>query len=476
MDEKTREIINRFIKIHGNKYGYDKVKYVKRSLNVDIYCKKHKCYFKQSPGNHLAGKGCTKCSIESRSSKKSMTQDNFIEKCNKKHKGKYDYSLVKYEGLSKEIIVICPIHGEFVTKAINHLYKSGCRKCGLLRNNDIVDNLEKFVIKAKSIYGDKYDYSKSVYNGTYSPMQIRCVLHDEIFTQIPKYFYKRPACPICSSENRKKYTTSEFVEKAISIHGDKYDYSITKFNGIDKPIEYICPEHGIVNQKASTHVNDKNGCNKCAYVKKELSQEEFIKIAKELHYDKYDYSSTIYTGYNKPVTIICPKHGVFTKIANEHIRKTRGLNGCQICSGSVGEKEVSKVLLKYNIANIPQYTILGYRYKYDFYLPDLNILIEYNGLQHYTPIEYFGGMDGYIQQVARDKHKKEIAKNKNIYLITIKYDVIDIEDYLLHAISKYYKYKVGDKFIVSFLDLCKYLNLSGDTKPLDADKYLTYKK
>lgn len=58
---------------------------------------------------------------------------------------------------------------------------------------------------------------------------------------------------------------------------------------------------------------------------------------------------------------------------------------------------------------------------YDFYLPDYNIIIEYNGIQHYQPVEYFGGKERFIKQQQTDEIKRKWCKEKQIKFIEIPY-------------------------------------------------------
>jgi hypothetical protein len=142
----TDDFIKKAKKVHGDKYDYSNVEYIKNDVNVLIGCKKHG-YFKQLPLNHLQGEGCPKCRYEELSKNKTLTNKEYIERCKKIHGNIYDYSKTNYQGTSKNVIVICPKHGEFKINAWNHLNGCGCQKCNsshleneirmLLKNNHI---------------------------------------------------------------------------------------------------------------------------------------------------------------------------------------------------------------------------------------------------------------------------------------------------------------------------------------------------
>jgi hypothetical protein len=126
----------------------------------------------------------------------------------------------------------------------------------------------------------------------------------------------------------KKKTTKEFIEMAIKVHGDKYDYSKVKYTGRSNKIVITCKKHGDFQQLAGNHLAGKN-CLKCSIIKNRLTIDEFIFKAKIVHNNKYDYSSVKYEGANKKVTIICSKHDEFKQNPGAHLMG----NGCPVCAG-----------------------------------------------------------------------------------------------------------------------------------------------
>ena len=117
-------------------------------------------------------------------------------------------------------------------------------------------------------------------------------------------------------------------------------------------------------------------------------------------------------------------------------------HGCPKCSFSHGEKEISKFLDKYDIKYIPQHKFSGLKgvgnrlLSYDFYLPNYNLLIEYQGRQHEHPIDYFGGEEQFRVQQEHDERKREYAKLHNINLLEIwYYDEDNIEEILTKKLN-----------------------------------------
>lgn len=147
--------------IHKNKYCYKKVIYSGSHKNVIINCLKHGD-FKQSPTNHLSGKGCSKCITES------FRLSNYFERVIFIHKGKYIYCN-DFINLRTKISIICKEHGTFSQRSKNHLDGQGCPKCGELfgiKENKWLDSLN---IKERQIKIDKYvvDGYDSVTNTIY---------------------------------------------------------------------------------------------------------------------------------------------------------------------------------------------------------------------------------------------------------------------------------------------------------------------
>jgi hypothetical protein len=188
---------------------------------------------------------------------------------------------------------------------------------------------EKFIKISKKVHKNKYDYSRVAYKNEISKVIIICPIHGE-FLQAPYNHKKGHGCQECV--NRKKLTTEEFIKRARIIHGDKYDYSESLYESAHKKIKIICPIHGQFSQTASSHINTKCGCPKCANKKRStshlLNTEEFIKMAKGVHKNKYDYSKVIYKTAHKKIKILCPIHGAFFQSPNSHLSGTN----CPKCS------------------------------------------------------------------------------------------------------------------------------------------------
>jgi len=202
-------------------------------------------------------------------SKKKSTEQ-FVLEAKEVHGDKYDYSNVMYETLKDKVSIICPTHGCFIQKACAHLKGNGCPKCyNEVRKFVKLKSTEEFIIDAKKIHGDRYDYSLVDYKGNKHPVEIICKKHGSFFQKPIKHLVGH-GCPICGREEIRKSKLipfDELIKKAKSIHGDKYEYSSVGYINTHTKIKIKCPIHGIFEQTLDSHINSKQGCPTCALEK-----------------------------------------------------------------------------------------------------------------------------------------------------------------------------------------------------------------
>jgi len=279
------------------------------------------------------------------------------------------------------------------------------------------------IYKRLKLKHPEYTFDMSDYLNTHSKIKTICDKgHESI--QTVKNLLKGHGCNTCGnnrSSEKQKSNFDDVLKKFRSKHGDKYDYSdfVYKKNRINSTIN--CPEHGPFQQSAWSHMNG-NGCASCSNNKK-LDTENFIKRAKSVHTINYDYSNVEYVNMKTPVTIICPKHGPFTQVPATHVISG---SGCPVCSQSYGERLIELFLNKNKISYVRQKKFKECSYKqllpFDFFLPEYNTCIEFNGIQHYQPVELFGGEPNYKLTILRDSIKQKFCDDNSIKLIIIKQD------------------------------------------------------
>jgi hypothetical protein len=429
----TQDFIRKSKEIHGDRYDYSDVVYRKGNENVSIICPIHG-NFSQKPSVHLRGFNCPKCGKESASKKIRKGDDSFKEEAFDVHGNKYDYSKVVYKNANTPVTIICPIHGEFNQSPLSHTKQNaGCPKC----SRRYMDT-DFFAEKSKEIHKDKYDYTLVDYKDNKTPVTIICPIHGE-FSQVPNYHLTGNGCPQCGGSAR--LNTNTFIDRSKEKHGDKYDYSKVAYKNANTPVTIICPIHGEFKQKPNKHMSGQ-GCSECGKGISKYNTDKFIELCKEKHGDKYSYDKTNYIGSLDYVTITCPKHGDFSQVAIEHRRGS----GCPRCLESKGEVLIGKLLHSMEINFIRQKKfedckgtnkIRCRRLPFDFYLPNYNTIIEYDGKQHYEPIDIFGGKEGYERIKVYDEIKNKYCDDNGIKMIRIPYNMKDnkIKEYIVKELG-----------------------------------------
>lgn len=224
-----------------------------------------------------------------------------------------------------------------------------------------------------------------------------------------------------------KYTLNTFLIKAKKIHGDKYDYSKAIYNGNKCSLLIICPIHGEFKQTPHSHLKG-YGCTKCGRIimsdKIKLDVKSFIDRSIKIHNNKFDYSLVLFNSVNDKIEIICPTHGSFKQVVSGHLSG----RGCAKCNQSKGEKLIARFLADGKINNHPQHKFINCinpstnkPLPFDFYLPDINTCVEYDGQQHFISNDYFKHEKFEMRQ-KRDQIKNEYCSKNNIRLIRIKYN------------------------------------------------------
>jgi hypothetical protein len=383
--------------------------------------------FQQNASSHLNGQGCLKCSRIKMSNRFKMSLTGFIIKAKRVHLDKYDYSEVAYKNSHIKIKIICPQHGGFFQTPDSHLRGAGCPKCShISTSKKLADNKQIFIAKANKIHNEKYDYSLVVYENAHKKTDIVCPKHG-IFHQEPDSHLHGNGCSICGRDRateKQKCQLNEFICKANEIHNKKYDYSRVIYKNSHIKIKIICPQHGEFCQTPTSHLRG-CGCPICAKIitihKVAKNYDYFLKKATEVHKNKYDYSKAIYTSLSKKIEIICPKHGSFYQMPEKHIAG----QGCSKCKESVGEKFIRKCLKELNIEFESQKKFENCKNKrclpFDFFIPDFNTCIEYDGMQHFRPYIRVNSEKEFEALKKRDAIKTKFCKDKRIRLIRIPY-------------------------------------------------------
>ena len=295
---------------------------------------------------------------------------------------------------------------------------------------------EELIIRLNIVHNNKYDYSGTEFINWKSRIKVICYKHGE-FTPFIHNHLKGSGCQKCQREIPpvKSKEQSAFIEEAIAKHGKKYDYSKTKYVNKRTKLIIICKEHGEFLQFPGNHLNGA-GCNKCKgkliSKAKSMGCEEFISKSKIVHVNIYDYSKIKYIDYTTIVEIICPYHGSYFQKPIHHLRGC----GCPVCNFSKGELKIKSWLEENGVEYEKEKTFkdlyhmnIKNKLRFDFYIKNKNLCIEFDGEQHFRPNRFRGvkkndAIDDFKNVVYRDGLKDQYCKDNNISLLRIPYTEI----------------------------------------------------
>lgn len=257
------------------------------------------------------------------------------------------------------------------------------KQCGC-KECRIEAKTQKFISHAKAIHGDKFIYSKVRYKDSWTKVCITCPAHGD-FWQAPASHLSGCGCLKCSLRSKDTY---DFIKESKKIHGDRYDYSQVKYNNSTTKVCIICPTHGAFWQMPYSHLNG-SGCRKCHYANRIAPMRRFIEKASKTHDNKYDYSKVKYLGSNHKVCIVCPKHGEFWQTPTNHVNN----HGCPECAASKKSAEktlgASEVIDKFKNVHGDKYDYSKVEYKGG--AEKVPIICPLHGVFYQNPHDHMAG-------------------------------------------------------------------------------------
>ncbi len=211
----------------------------------------------------------------------------------------------------------------------------------------------EFIDKAISKHGNRYDYSLTEYKSAQTKVKIICPDHGVFEQTASRHSNLGNGCPSCFG--KFKITTQEFIERSKQQHGNKYDYSLVKYETISGKVKIICPDHGVFEQISESHMNG-FGCAACTG-NAQLTTEGFIEKAKKRHGDRYDYSMSKYLNSGSKVKVICKEHGMFEQQASAH---SLG-QGCPVCAGNNAKHTDNDAIYIWSVGDLKNKGIQVYK-------------------------------------------------------------------------------------------------------------------
>ena len=284
--------------------------------------------------------------------------------------------------------------------------------------------MEKWIDKANEIHNGEYCYDLVNFKRLKDKVEIICREHGVFIQTMDNHISRKSKCPKCAIHNRSMLRTEkDIVSKFNTIHFGIYDYSKVNYISSSDKVEIICREHGSFFQTPNNHLSKKHICPTCSNLLRNKDQlksiSEVLCSFDEVWGNRYDYSRFVYMNSKTKSEIICNKHGVFKQSYTTHLKC-----GCPKCNSSKGEMFIENYLLQNGVSFINQHSFIGCinkrRLKFDFYLPDYNICIEFDGIQHFKANTRFG-YDSFEKNIINDNIKNEWCLNNDVKLVRIKY-------------------------------------------------------
>lgn len=309
---------------------------------------------------------------------------------------------------------------------------------------------EEVVERLRELYGDDYDYTQVDYKNNRTPITLRCKKHDVVLSRILQNLLKGWGCPACNKEQGKtwanvvektydpsrrseRWTTERFIAKSKAWHGEGFfDYSQCHYVNKDTPVTLIRIADGaVVKVRPYDHLrHDADYGIAQRYYQGTTDKEKIHFLVRRL---EENIENPIYVPMqkiersNKRFKCICPLHGEFYM----SLHRIYSGNCCPECDGggeSVGERNVRRYLQSKGIKFEQEYRIEDKKYfdtfaRVDFYLPDLNTMIEFQGEQHYKIANkaITHGSRKWQSQKKRDNHLRRYAADHNVRLIEVPY-------------------------------------------------------
>jgi hypothetical protein len=318
--------------------------------------------------------------------------------------------------------------------------------CKIHQKDDMIDvKTQEFIRKAKLIHGEKYDYNKVDYNHNKIHITIKCNICNNEFNQIPSDHLQGCGCSQCANI-KYRLTTQEFIRRAKLIHDDTYDYSKVDYKNTRLSISIKCNVCNMeFKQSPNSHLQGK-GCFQCANIKHankhRLTTQEFIRRAKLIHDDIYDYSKVDYKHNKIHISIKC-------NVCNMEFKQTpfnhlQGY-GCSNCKHKTELKLYNFLELYYPTKRQIKFDWCinektNKKLPFDFIIEQFKIIIELDGLQHFQQVSNWQNP---LFTQERDKFKMKKALEKGYFIIRILQDDVrfDKNDWKnkLNSAIKYYQ-------------------------------------
>lgn len=393
-------------------------KYIDAKTKIKHHCLIHNIYWEISPTSVLQGTGCRLCGNEKLHNSKSKTHKQYIDELSIKSP---NIEVVgEYKGTDISIKHYCKIHGIFWdARPANLLHGQNCPLCG--RENQIKARRkthEQYIQEVKNVNSNIKIIGK--YINTTTPILHKCKVDGYEWMALPSGILGGAGCPKCA--NNIKRTHEEYIAK-LKVLNPNIEV-IEGYKNTNTSILHKCKIHNVEWKISPTNALKGHGCPICWRIRNGKSirktHQEYVEELKTINTNIEVIDE--YIKINTPIKHRCKIDGYEWYTTP---KSTIQGNGCPKCRQSHGERQIGQILDAHNIKYIAQkkfddcYNIRAL--PFDFYLPEYNKCIEYDGEQHFKPKEFFGGEDSFQVRKKHDQIKNEYCKNNGISLLRIPY-------------------------------------------------------
>ena len=330
-----------------------------------------------------------------------------------------------YVNDTKQLKLLCLNCGEVFNRSLSK-FKQGqiCCKCKKIERNEKKYYYIKYYL---SQYG--YTLVSKEYNYK-SKLKMICPdgHHVEINWNNFKYGKRCKECV-----NKKKRLTTKEVYNRMKKEGHEL---LSEYKTNRTELKIKCPDGHIYYRTYNYFINNMR-CPVCK--EKEIEDKKYKKyewVKNTINKEGYELLTDTYINNKQTLKIKCNKGHIYETNFDNFQQGCR----CNICNSSKGNKKIKDILDKFNIYNKPEYKFKDCKFKkrlpFDFYLPDYNLIVEFDGIQHYEIVEHFGGYDGFITRKIKDTIKNIYCQENDIDLLRIPYWEFDnIENILINKLN-----------------------------------------
>ena len=281
-----------------------------------------------------------------------------------------------------------------------------------------------------------YKLLSEEYINSRTKLQLQCP-NGHIFKMTYSSFQQGTRCKTCWHKNSSEYFKFTYGYVKEYIENEGYKLLSTEYINANSYVEVECPKGNKFKTKFGSFKSG-HRCRECYFIyeNNKTTTHSYEYIKNKMLSEGYKLLSEEYINAHTKLQVQCPYGHIFEQKYNSFQQGYR----CPYCNESKGEKEIRTILNSLNIEYIPQYKFDDCKFKYvlpfDFYLPQYNVLIEFDGVQHFKIIKHFGGFDRFVDRIIRDTIKNEYCKENDIKLIRISYKEIDkIEEILIKELE-----------------------------------------